>query len=321
MGPSEQALLNNPPAHANGTGLLHFERFRLDVPAIPPFDGDSDLQVDSPHLSFEVKPLTRSDSDRFRQVMQAGIDQSLHQRPMGEIVQTIAEQFLGSPYVANLLDRTPQETLVVNLMQFDCVLFVETVLALSRGIAVQDYSYQAFTDRLQEQRYRQGKLDGYCSRLHYFSEWVVDNEARQIVQNLTAELGGTSFNKLLNFMSQHRTHYPRLSADNTVYQCIQAMEARLNPLKVNFIASENIRQTYPQLQSGDIVAIATHVPGLDVTHTGLVYRHPDGRLGLIHAVPSGAVKISPDLDSYVQQVEDQVGILVARPLDPRSQQP
>jgi hypothetical protein len=67
------------------------------------------------------------------------------------------------------------------------------------------------------------------------------------------------------------------------------------------------------LKPGDIVAIATDLPGLDVTHTGFVYRNPDGSVGLIHAAPGSGVKISRDLQTYTERVEHAIGILVARP--------
>ncbi len=133
------------------------------------------------------------DGDRFRELMQYAIAQSLHDRPMSDVMQAIGYQLLGSAYQSNLLDRSNQETLVVSLSQFDCVLFVETVLALARGIAVQDHSYRTFTAHLQDQRYRDGTLNGYCSRLHYFSEWISDNEKRGTIVNITAALGAFLF--------------------------------------------------------------------------------------------------------------------------------
>ncbi|MGA7934012.1 MAG: N-acetylmuramoyl-L-alanine amidase-like domain-containing protein, partial [Kovacikia sp.] len=139
--------------------------------------------------------LRGADAGRFRQIMQYAVGRSLNQRPLGEIVQAIAHQLLGSTYRPNLLERSRQEDLVVSLTQFDCVLFVETVLALAKGVAVQDYSDLSFMARLQNQRYREGRLNGYCSRLHYFSEWISDNQQRGNVLNLTAQLGGSSLRK------------------------------------------------------------------------------------------------------------------------------
>jgi hypothetical protein len=257
--------------------------------------------------------------ERFSGIMQTAIAHSFSQRPVGNIVQAIAHQLLGSSYQPNLLDRSYQESLIVSLSQFDCVLFVETVLAIARGVAVQDYSYKAFTNHLQNQRYRDGKLNGYCSRLHYFSEWIANNQQRGNVLNLTLELGGVSRRKPLSFMSDHRSSYPRLVKDNATYRCIQQIEAKLDPFTLSYIPTERIHQIYSRLRPGDIVAIATDIPGLDVTHTGLVYRSGNGAIGLIHAAPNSGVKISPDLQAYVSRVDNAIGILVARSTDPRVQ--
>lgn len=85
--------------------------------------------------------IAQADSSReFQKIQQFAIANNLHQRPMSEIVQAVAEQLLGSTYKAGLLDKSSQERLMISLKEFDCVLFLETVLALSRSIAVQDYS-------------------------------------------------------------------------------------------------------------------------------------------------------------------------------------
>ncbi len=256
------------------------------------------------------------EEEGFRRIMQDAIAQQMHQRPMSEIMQAIADQFLGTAYKAGLLDQSKEETLVITLKQFDCVLFLETVLAIARGVAVQDYTYPTFVNHIRDQRYWNGEMDGYCSRLHYFSEWIFDNEKRGTVKNIGSELGGVPLNKKLNFMSTHRQSYPRLSDDAT-YQCIRQMEAKLDGVTVNYIPTNQIRRVYSQLQSGDIIAVATNIPGLDVTHTGLVYRTPEGNIGFIHASPIGKVTIAHDLHRYVSRVENAIGILVARPIDPR----
>ncbi len=272
---------------------------------------------------FAQVPYVRRTEEvaRFQRLMQYAQAEKLHDRPMSEILQALAEQLLGAQYKAGLLDKSNTETLVVSLTQFDCVLFVETVLAMARGVAVRDYSYDSFVSRIVDQRYRNGQLNGYCSRLHYFSDWIFDNEKRGTVTNITRTLGGVPLNKTLNFMSQHKSSYPQMASDDATYQCIVGAEARLDGLRFYYIPQSQIRRAYAQLQPGDIVAIATEIEGLDVTHTGLVYRSPDGSTGLIHASPSGAVKISPDLQTYVGKVESSTGILLARPADPRALNP
>lgn len=256
------------------------------------------------------------DIARFEKVVQYAKQQNLHDRSIGEIVQAIADNFLGKPYAAGLLDESGEEKLIVTLNKFDCVLFVETVLAIARGVAVQDYDYQNFVNRIEQQRYLNGKINGYCSRLHYFSEWINDNQKRQTVENITAELGGVPMNKTLNFMSQHRNSYPQMVKDEATYQCIVSQEADLAKTTVNYIPTNQIKSVYSQLKPGDIIAVATDVKGLDVTHTGLVYRNADGNMGLIHASPAGQVTVAYDLQRYIRRVESAIGIVVARAKTP-----
>ena len=268
-------------------------------------------QPDSNNTEREIAAQSE-DLARFEKIVQYAKQQNLPDRPIGEIVQAIADNFLGQPYAEGLLDKSGTEKLVVTLDKFDCVLFVETVMAIARGVAVKDYDYQNFVNRIEEQRYLNGKMNGYCSRLHYFSEWINDNQKRQTVENITAQLGGVPMNKQLNFMSQHRSSYPQMVKDEATYQCIVGIEAELAKTTVNYIPTNGIKSIYSQLKPGDIVAVATDVKGLDVTHTGLVYRNADGNMGLIHASPAGQVTVAYDLHRYINRVESAIGIVVAR---------
>ena len=91
------------------------------------------------------------------------------------------------------------------------------------------------------------------------------------------------------------------------------MEATLDGLSLLYIPQDRIREAYDQLQAGDIIATATSVAGLDVSHTGLVHRDGDD-VGFLHASTSGGVMVSPDLQDYVENIDIQIGIVVARPL-------
>ena len=254
---------------------------------------------------------------RFEEVMDFARREALYERPLGEIVQAVGERFMGAPYVAGMLDEPEEETLIAPLNRFDCVLFIETALALARGIAVEDYTYEGFLRRLEAVRYRGGALDGYCSRLHYFSDWIRDNEARGLVRNVTREIGGEPLEKTLNFMSTHRAHYPRFAESDSLFRGIQQMEQALEDLEIYYVPQDRIRAVYDRLRPGDLLAFATGIDGLDVTHTGLVYAHEDGSKGLLHASTSSGVTVAPDLQEYVEGVKSQIGIVVVRPVDPR----
>ncbi|MEX0747470.1 MAG: N-acetylmuramoyl-L-alanine amidase-like domain-containing protein, partial [Rhodothermales bacterium] len=187
----------------------------------------------------------------------------------------------------------------------------------ARGVAVEDYSYASYVEKTREQRYRDGVMTDYCSRLHYYTEWIADNEQKGIVENITSNIGGVRLDKDYSFMTEHRELYPLLAENDSMYQCIEMAEDRLNArLEYFHIPQDSIHLAYDRMLAGDLIATSTHIEGLDVTHTGMVYRGPDGSMGLLHASTDGGVKISPDLEEYVQGVKSQIGIIVARAGEP-----
>lgn len=265
----------------------------------------------------EKKPIGNNESEekKFQQIMNLALANKLHDEPLEIILQRVAQEFIGAKYQAGLLDQTNKESLFISLTKFDCVLFVETVLGLVKGITVQDYNYSTFINNIQDQRYRTQNIT-YCDRLHYFSDWIAENENKGFVKNLTPSLGGIQLNKQLNFMTANRSKYPQLENNESNFQCIKETEGNLNKLNLSYIPTNRIRSIYPKLKSGDIIAITTKIKGLDVTHTGLIYQQ-NNQTGLIHASPAGQVTIAKDLQNYVQNVPQAIGIFVIRPLDPR----
>jgi hypothetical protein len=263
----------------------------------------------------ESGPANAGQSERqiFDRVMQTAQIERWDAMELGMIVQSVGEEFLGTRYEGGVLDHGTTESLVVTFDAFDCQLFVETVLAIARGIRSGDLSYEGFLRRLEEQRYRSGVLDGYLSRLHYFTEWIRDNERRGIVKDVTRSMGGRVTTRRLDFMSKHRNAYPRFAADDSVLEGIVEMERVLGETEIAYIPQEEIRSVAVLMKPGDIIATATSVEGLDVSHTGFAYDRGDGAVGFLHASTDGGVKVSPDLQAYVQSNKIQTGVLVVRP--------
>jgi hypothetical protein len=269
--------------------------------------------------------LSPAEQAQLNRTLQTAEQDKLAAQPFGNVVQIISQRYLGSSYQAGLLDQSPTEQLFISFQRFDCVLFVESMLALARSVVQQksspsgiaqpsDIGRQSDVGRqIEVQRYRGGHLKDYCSRLHYFSDWIADNERRGLVRNVTLASGGIPLDKPLNFMTRHRSSYPQLKKSEAEFTCIKAAEASLAREKRYYIPTAKIRGIYPKLQAGDIVAIATAVPGLDATHTGLLERRADGGVGMIHASPAGSVARANDLQTYVSRVPDAIGIIVARP--------
>ena len=108
------------------------------------------------------------------------------QTSRGEMERTLwfGRQLLGRPYVAHTLENGTEEHLIVNTRGLDCTTFVETVCALSLCDQHRQTSFADFWQWLKKLRYRQGKIDDYTSRLHYFTQWGEDNEQMGLVENI-----------------------------------------------------------------------------------------------------------------------------------------
>lgn len=247
----------------------------------------------------------------------------------GGVLAAIGERFVGAPYAPGTLERPGPEQLVVNLETLDCVTFVETVLALARLARIGDPALAADLPRLRSAfaaelvriRYRNGVLDGYASRLHYFSEWIADNDRRGVVRDLSRSLGGVADASPVNFMSTHPEAYAPL-ADPTVLSAVEAVEARISAGARHRLPAERIAALASSIQDGDVVAATSTVDGLDVAHTGLALWR-DGRLKLLHAPLVGShVQITEGtLAERIERLGGQDGIMVARPVDPRPPAP
>jgi len=285
---------------------------------IPNFDFENVSIAATKKATLDLIVPQTADGRKYQEIITHAHDNQLKQASMGNVIQTVAQQFLGAEYQAGLLDQSNQEALVISLQKFDCLLFIETVLAIAQNITQEEYSYQVFTDKVENHRYWNGKMNGYCSRLHYFSDWIENNQTRGNVSNITRKLGGIDIEKKLNFMTTHRHSYPSLAKSEPNFKCVSRVEASLSST-FNYIPTKNIRQIYLQLKPGDIIGVATNIAGLDFTHTGFVYHQPNGNIGLIHASPVGRVVIAKDLQNYVENVNNAIGIVVTRANKPKLQ--
>ncbi|SEL87969.1 Protein of unknown function [Maribacter orientalis] len=239
----------------------------------------------------------------------------LLQPDFGSTIVSVGKTFMKTPYVAKTLEIGDTETLVVNLQGLDCTTFVENVLAFSKLLRQKDPSFNTFIKNLEVIRYKDGELDGYASRLHYFSEWIANNAEKGILKDITGEIGGREITKDINFMSTHRDLYPFL-ADEANFDKIKASENYLNSQAICVLAQDKIAENEDLIQSGDIIALATSINGLDVTHTGIATREKDGRIHLLHAsTGSMEVEVSKKpLAEYLKGIKSNTGIMVARPL-------
>lgn len=239
--------------------------------------------------------------------------QGLDNEEFGQTMVAIGKTFIRVPYVAKTLEIGETESLVVNLHGLDCTTFVENALAFSLMWERGKTDFDSYTGILEEIRYRDGKLDGYASRLHYFSEWIANNEAKGLLKNVTKEIGGIPVTKTINFMSTHRDLYPFLKDDDN-FKKIQVSETQLNNRPMYFLPRNKIASQEHLIRSGDIIALTTSINGLDITHTGIATQEADGRIHLLHA-STGSMEVEVSdlpLADYLNKINKNTGIMVAR---------
>ena len=206
-----------------------------------------------------------------------------------------AKKMLGVPYVAGTLDGNEEEQLVVRTDALDCTTFVETVLALSIAEKRDARSFDGFKKALTDIRYRNGVLDGYASRLHYFSDWIRNNEQMGFVKECTSETSCAQPQELwLDFMTTHVDSYLPMKKNPALVEVMAAQEKNWQGTIVSYIPKEklNLPPEELKIKDGDILAMVTNIKGLDIVHVGFAF-WKDNHLHLLHA-SSSAKKVIED---------------------------
>jgi Protein of unknown function (DUF1460) len=242
---------------------------------------------------------------------------------LGRAAAHVGELAAGTPYEAHTLEAylsgggaRATEPLTLSLTRFDCVTLVEACLAVARASAVgAPVTWQTFGRQVERMRYRGGIRLGYASRLHYFSEWIADGERRELVKDLGGKLGGVEDDRPLRFMTSHRDSYPALAQD-AVFAEIERIERSLDGRPRHVVPTSRILDVADGIETGDVLAFATEITGLDVTHAAFAYRDEAKSLRVLHAPLSGGVVevTARTLPDYVAAIRRSTGILIARPL-------
>ena len=222
-----------------------------------------------------------------------------------QTVATLALHFLGTPYAAFSLDADSQERVQLDLTRFDCMLFVEQLLALAAS-----RSWDGFAEVTRQLRYAKGEV-GYCSRHHYFHHWGRAAQDAGLVDDITRDLPGHQSRSLrLDYMSNHPGSYAPLRNQATL-ACITRLEQGYGVVQ-DYIPNAALNQVTPLLRSGDLFAVATSVGGLDVTHIGVIVTDASG-VSAVHAVPGQGVIRSKPFHRYIESIPESIGAVIFRP--------
>lgn len=199
----------------------------------------------------------------------------------------LSARFLGRPYVEGPLIGSPTEPekLVDRLDGFDCVTYMETVLALGRCSAA-----DTFDDELVALRYERGR-PGWLARNHYMSLWLERNQAKGAIEPVAAEQWETE-------------EQPRQLSCLAGYPVVERQLSYLPVSRAELLG--------PVARSGDVVCFVSERSDLDTFHVGLLVA-ADGRAGLRHASRSVGCVVEEDLCDFLSR-NDTPGMMVARPV-------
>jgi cell wall-associated NlpC family hydrolase len=209
-----------------------------------------------------------------------------HDRSTAGRIDVLSRHFLGRSYKPNPLIGSSDTTEVFTaaLDGFDCVTYIETVVALARASNVDN-----FTDWLRKIRYEQGRIQ-WDRRNHYMSLWIRNNVRNGILKPVSMPaLPTISKDRVLNVV-------PGLDPQRTRLKCLpKAAVPRL--------------ERY--LQTGDLIFFASTHMNLDVFHAGIIVR--DGKKVLMrHASRSQGFVVEQELSEFLK-ANRMAGVIVMRP--------
>ncbi len=260
--------------------------------------------------------------DVFTRIIHKASGERWRRLPIGEVIGKAALELKGTPYVGFTLELSKDvEYCVVNLKGLDCVTFFEDSLCLARMIKRGKSTPQDLIREVQFTRYRGGRMGDFTTRLHYTTDWFVDNQAKGIVKILTPDLPGAKpFTQRVGIMSQHPENYRQLVAHPELLRNIRLAEDRINARTLMYLPMDKLQAAEPLLQTGDIVGVATTEKGIDIAHTGLCIKDEQGVVHFMDASSSRRnmrVTLEPEISQCLNWSSKLTGVMIARPLEVR----
>lgn len=241
--------------------------------------------ADTINWSANGAPVSPADRREIQQLLkEAQAYASFRER-----LDYLSQRLLGRPYLSHPLIGAPTqpEQLVTRMDGFDCVTYLETVLALAGAHDVESY-----LQRLRRLRYEDGEIS-YVKRLHYTTHWHRTHVREGWLQDLSAFEGSVARTKTLN-------RVPGIGP--------QTVSFRLYP-------RAQLKAVTRWLQDGDLIYFVSPRPGLDTYHVGMLFRSGDQWM-MRHAARHLQRVTEQPLAAFFQQYP-MSGFMLARPLETR----
>lgn len=227
-----------------------------------------------------------------------------------------ARMFIDRPYVAYTLEVANDKCVVVNTRQLDCTTLVENVVALTICSQKGKRKFADFVDALRQLRYRDGRMNGYTLRLHYFTDWIENNTAMGFVTERQQPRSPFSAVQTIKvgYMTSHPNSYKALRQHPEYVSEIAKTEKALNGKTFRYIPKAKIKNTKllrSTIKDGDIIAITCNKQGLDIAHLGFAVWRSDG-LHLLNAsmIHYKVIEEPKTLYTYLQEHKSHTGIRV-----------
>ncbi len=240
------------------------------------------------------------------------------EKTIGCVPLYFARKFLDRPYVAHTLEVGDDRTLVVNTRQLDCTTLVENVTALTLCYAEKKLTFGDYLAKLEQMRYRNGAMNGYVSRIHYFTDWIEDNTKKGLVSEVQSPNPPFSAVQTVrvNYMSTHPDSYKALREHPEYVDEICKTERNITGKSYRYIPKSSIRNTKllrQTVKDGDIIAITSGKSGLDIAHLGFAAWRSDGLHLLNASMLHGKVVDEPmTLRQYLMRHKSHTGIRLVR---------
>ena len=230
------------------------------------------------------------------------------------LIEFYARKLLGTPYVAHTLEAD-EELLTINIHELDCLTFIETLYALTRATLDGRYSWRDYAANIENIRYRGGQMGDYSSRIHYISEWIIDNHVRGNLVEVTPDLPHVDYMvKNIDYMTHHTDSYRQLKDDSVMVEKIRRFELRNHRFPYLKRSWLNDKAVKAALRSGDFVSLVTKNEGLDVSHNGIIIVDDKGDPYLLDASMSGGKVMleGKPLFKYLEKSKTNIGVRVFR---------
>ena len=253
-----------------------------------------------------------SDTTVINDLLKKGYESGL--TDANALVEYYARQLLGTPYVAHTLEGD-EELLTINIHELDCLTFIESLYALTRTTLAKRLSWRDYAAHIENVRYRGGEMGDYSSRIHYMSEWIIDNHMRGNLVEVTPDLPHADYLvKNIDYMTHHTDSYRQLKNDTAMVERIRSHELRNHRFPYLKRSWLNDKAVKAALRSGDFVSLVTKIEGLDVSHNGIIIVDEKGEPYLLDASMSGGkVMLEPKpLFKYLERSKTNIGVRVFR---------